>query len=84
MVRQSISPEPAWRGSGTRASQTSGNRHTSTPTKRRKRKVIGSAYGMPYLATIKPVLQISTNSHGMATTNREWESRADAGVAEYA
>ncbi len=46
--------------------QAMGSMTSSVPPKRSARKVSGSAFGMPYLATIKPVLQINTNHHGMA------------------
>src|SRR3954465_11737739 len=41
---------------------------------RMARNFIGGACGMPYRATMKPVLQMITNTAGMARTSRSWRS----------
>src|SRR3954465_13364672 len=52
------------------------NAHTRKQVAERKyriaRNFMGGACGMPYRATMNPVLQITTKTAGMARTSRSW------------
>ena len=56
------------RGHGAPMSTMMGNSTAMTPANRYSRKVSGGACGAAYFATMKPVLQSSTNTKGMAAS----------------
>jgi hypothetical protein len=58
------------RGQGARTSATHRQKNATESAKRQARKVIGGACGMPKRATTKPVLQMSTNTAGIASSAR--------------
>src|SRR5207245_3001067 len=66
-VRRSHCAGPT--GEATRAATSQMRTHSTDGAYRMHRKVIGGACGMPKRATMKPVLQISTNSQGIARSS---------------
>src|SRR5512135_843846 len=72
----------AVRGHGAPVSRTIGSRTAMAPTNRYSRNVSGGACGDAYFATMKPVLQMSTNANGIAESQAlravERASRTDA------
>src|SRR5512141_1645765 len=56
------------RGHGACVATMIGNSTRMAPAKRKSRKVSGGACGAAYFATMKPVLQMSTNANGMAAS----------------
>jgi hypothetical protein len=62
-------------GHGARLASTIGTSTSTAPRQRRIRKLSGGAYGSPYLAAMKPVLQRKTKNGGIG------ESQPVCGVA---
>jgi hypothetical protein len=64
---------------GRRLSSTSGSRTSTAPRQRRIRKLSGGAYGSPYLAAMKPVLQRTTKNSGTGASQPAWRRRRRTG-----
>ena len=68
-------------GAGARKSGAAARSRAATIAKRKERKVMGSAWGRPSLAPMKPVLQRNAKAAGTAATQAPWHVSAEVMAA---